>query len=201
MAQVEVLSAEELRIYSLDYQATGYFTDYKVSLQEIYRGMPGEEKCVTLRIQKDLTYDEGGQVTEEAYPVFAVGDRLVVFLYRPHMGGGFNTAGDDYYYLTGYGMGAYSIEGDKATSCLSYGESYAHKGLLAQIAELNKVYEVDEYWVYHYNVRHTKEKLENGQMSQKEYDDFWHRKEIYANVGNEKKRKLVTLEALGEDIE
>lgn len=181
-AQVKVIKKEDLTIYSPTDKATGKFTDYTVTFQEIHRGSNAAGKTVTIRVENSRTYDQGGTVSDSGMaPLFSVGDSLLVFLYQPHMGGGFNTQGEDYFYLTGQGQGAYFLA-DQIAICSVFDESYALQELLSEIEELNGRYEVDEFWQYNYCVRHTKEQLETGVISQEEYDEFWARAEKYAEI-------------------
>ena len=72
------------------------YYDWTFTIEETYRG-ESETDTITVRTGQDL----------EAY--LSVGDSVLLFLYQPHMGGGYNAEGD-YYYIASVVNGIYTME-------------------------------------------------------------------------------------------
>lgn len=68
-------------------------------------------------------------------PVLQAGSRYLLFLYRPDMGGGYNTEGD-YYYIRGVSQGAYTVPGDGTFRPLKwYGTAVTEAELTDAVAD------------------------------------------------------------------
>ncbi len=81
------------------------FTDYTIELEEAIRGQ-APETTVTVRMEGDP--NDISVVYEDA-PVLEADKEYLLFLQKPGIGGGFNTAGD-YYYVHGSRQGVYEPE-------------------------------------------------------------------------------------------
>lgn len=190
VAKVRFGENSRIRIRSATEAATGVFVEYTITILDSYRGSLTQGAEITLRTQESYTYDDGGIVDISGLnPEFAPDSVALVFLYQPHMGGGFHTSGEDYYYLTGWGQGAYRIDGETAT-CTAGAEQTPLDELLSQVRTFGKQYEVDEYWMYHSCTVNAEEKVERGEMTRQEYCEFLTQMEKYAVIidGKEEKR-------------
>lgn len=72
------------------------YYDWTFSIEELYRG---ESKTDTITVRTMQSVDE----------FLSTGDSVLLFLYQPHMGGGYNTEGD-YYYIASVVNGIYTME-------------------------------------------------------------------------------------------
>lgn len=99
-----VSSSEPFKIQAYD-GGISVFKDYYFEIQNTLLGESKTGKKVKVRI-------EGGQldglnVIEKNSPQFSIGDRAILFLYQPNMGGGFNVKDSGCYYPVGLKQGIY----------------------------------------------------------------------------------------------
>lgn len=80
------------------------YTDYYFDIENVLLGEYSDSKPLTVRVQGG-TIGEEKLIVEEA-PKFSEKDEVLLFLYQPNMGGGYNTRGD-YYYILGVNQGAF----------------------------------------------------------------------------------------------
>lgn len=156
--------------------AASIFTDYTITPQKVLRGTTDADR-VTLRLQ-------GGKIGRretivEENPELSIGDNALFLLYQPHMGGGFNTLGEDYYYLKGLEQGVLYTTTD--TNCFETedGESIDLAALPQMLSEAD---EPDPNSFRNNCLEGLNHNLEEGFISQEEYDDFVQRMDRYAHI-------------------
>lgn len=150
------------------------FTDYMIEPQTVLRGNTKED-MITLRMH-------GGRLGRketivEDNPDISVGDEAVFFLWQPNMGGGFNTAGNDYYYLRGFQV---YFKTDDPT----YFETDRGVGLdldafpqqLATIEDINPNRHKEN------SLKAMQQNVEEDMLTQKEYDIMVKSMNAYAHV-------------------
>ena len=108
------------------------YYDWTLSIDEIHRGAC-EEETVTVRTMQNL---------EE---FLSVGDKVLLFLYRPNMGGSFNTEGD-YYYLASEPNGIFKLlENEAGPTVQSWERQETGKDVFLQNLEaLSAQYPINE---------------------------------------------------------
>lgn len=173
-----------LSIRSASGDQISVFTDWTLTVDTCYRGELPENEALKIRVQ-------GGRnakliVENENAPDFCVGDTVLVFLYQPHMGGNFNTAEEDFYYLTGMLQGAFFINASEGTVWNPLIDSTeTMEQLTGEIHDLSAMYTVDDLWLYHHNQTRMDEDLATGGIDQEAYDEFWERMSQYAIIIDE----------------
>lgn len=149
------------------------FTDYYFTIENTLRGN-AETQTVTIRIQGGTV----GNYTEifEHSPDLKVGKEYLVFLYRPSRGGNYNTEGD-YYYVLGQTQGVFTWEasGDFISAT---GVRLASTMLISTINDkpVNENYFREEY------IANQQRNLQNGFITQKEYDELMENIDKYAKI-------------------
>ncbi len=151
------------------------FTDYTIVPEQLLRAPEDIGDHVILRMQ-------GGKIGKnrtivDENPSLQKGDSGVFFLYRPHMGGGYNTLGDDYYYLSGMEQGAFLETGESSLFHTERGRGVELEVLTAQIAKQPEIHLTRE--TYLENLQYN---LHEGFISQEEYDLFLAWMEHYAQI-------------------
>lgn len=151
------------------------FSDYTIAPEQVLRAPADAPEYFTLRMQ-------GGQIGKnrtivEENPALRQGDSGVFFLYRPHRGGGYNTPGDDYYYLSGMEQGAFLETEDGSGFCTEEGEALRLGTLPAQLAA-----QADVKPVWETDLENLQYNLREGFISQEEYDLFQAQMERYAQI-------------------
>lgn len=96
-------------------ESTSVFTDYTFEIETVLKGSPKDDSVI-VRTRGGSTGDR--IVFAEDEPEFTVGKDVLLFLYQPGMGSGYNTTGD-YYYVTGVSQGVYELENDIAIQTLT----------------------------------------------------------------------------------
>lgn len=151
------------------------FTDYQFKITSALRGAPnGGAEEITIRVQ-------GGTVnslTEEysGSPKFEVGQDYLVFLYQPERGGSFNTEGD-YYYVLGLCQGVFAKDGD--------GQYVSQVGEVLDGSDLAQPLNdtpVDPEFFRNEYIENQKRNLENGMISQEEFDRLMENIDEYATI-------------------
>lgn len=152
------------------------FTDYIIEPDTILRGESRQDR-VLIRMQ-------GGkmgrhEVIVEDNPTLALGDEAVFFLWQPHMGGGFNTQDDTYYYLNNMSNGVFYRSDIPEYFKTEQGEVLELASLPQKFTSLDPV---DPERFRRENLEGLKSNLEQGFLTQKEYDLFVARMDEYAHV-------------------
>lgn len=164
---------ESFQIESV-YGSEANYTDYEFVISSVLRGT-SEEDSVTVRVQGGTV----GNYTEiyEGSPDLEVEQVYLLFLYRPARGGSYNTKGD-YYYVLGLNQGVFT-ENDGNYASQS-GTTLPTEELLTMISEetepVNENYFREEY------ISNQKINLENGFISQEEYDSLMENIDVYATI-------------------
>ena len=171
--------AEMFQIQSVSGQ-TSNFTDYKITAEEILRGSTDEE-TITVRVRGGTA----GGVTEiyALAPELNAGEEYLLFLYRPAHGGAFNTEGD-YYYVLGLPQGTFQRAATTAepqaadvfVSQTGLEMTYGH--ILARAEE----YPVDASYFRTQYIENQKRNLENGFITQAEYQTRMKELDLYADI-------------------
>ena len=159
---------------------TGNFTDYKITVEDVLRGSTDDE-IVTVRVRGGTA----GGVTEICSPVpeLDAGEEYLLFLYQPGRGGTFNTRGD-YYYVLGLPQGTFQRASSTAepqasdvfTSQTNYEISYS------RILDRANEYPVDTDYFRKEYLANQKLNLENGFITQREYQKSIENIDTYASV-------------------
>ena len=166
------------------------FTDYTIQVKDVMSGT--ETETVTVRVQGGTT--GGLEVICDEAPDLVVGKEYILFLYKPDIGGGYNTAGD-YYYLTGMYQGVYEIGGSSSEFLKMVvpteiqGVSSAQQVSVSQFtADINEakqklprgyVYSVDSEFQSNLQAN-----LDSGFITQEEYDQWLAESQQYATILN-----------------
>lgn len=156
---------------------TANFIDYEFEVSNCLRGAP-DIHSLTIRIQ-------GGVVgnREEIYehnPNLEVGQSYLLFLYQPGRGGSFNTEGN-YYYILGLTQGTFQDNGN--------GSYISKTGVLLEedaLASFISTYSIqadsgESYFRQEY-IENQKRNLENGVITQEQYDYLIDNIDGYATV-------------------
>lgn len=125
---------------------------------------------------------EGGKIGNEELivddtPSFDIGSKYLLFLYKVDMGSGYNTD-EDYYYVTGSNQGAFN-QVDKTTfqSQNSSIGTVTTSTLITKSGEVTKEYSLREE-----ATGYAKANLENGMITQEEYDETIQSFDTYATI-------------------
>ena len=105
------------------------FSEQTVKIERVFMGDDGLE-TVAVRQQGGTVGLRTNYYTEN--PVLKAGNRYLLFLYQPDMGGSYNTEGE-YYYIRGMYQGAYEAASD-GTYRQSYGPKLTDADLTEAIA-------------------------------------------------------------------
>ena len=148
------------------------FTDYSFKINSTLRGN-ADNDTVTVRVQGGTV----GNYTEiyEFSPDLEKNKEYLLFLYKPGRGGAYNTEGD-YYYVLGLTQGSFS-EDQTGNFISQSGEKLTHDNLIATLdSEESKP--VDENYFRNEYIENQKRNLQNGFITQQEFDD------MMANIGS-----------------
>lgn len=185
--------SEPFQIIPVSGAAPSNFTDVTIEVDEVLRGDVEVGDQLTVRV-------EGGQVEKlnvvvEESPEFNMGDDNLLFLYQPGMGGAYNTEGD-YYYVLGLYQGAFYPE-NSVDSVKSMAEdvSTTYENREGTVIDLNTlktdlskmtrsavVYAENENKFYEEFLDNQEKNLENGFISQEEYDELIQQANEYATI-------------------
>lgn len=164
------------------------FVDYTVSVQEDYRSDGAAPDSVAVRIQGGLVGNVNMVCENE--PVLSIGDSYVFFLYQPGIGGGYNTAGD-YYYVLGGENGVYSLDSgntdtpNTAALTTEAGDSLSIADLSSKCMELNISDPPNENVMSEEFKNNLDKQLEDGYITQNEYNAALDESETYAEIVTE----------------
>ena len=149
------------------------FTDYYFTIENTLRGS-AETQTVTIRIQGG-TVDDYTEIFEHS-PDLKLGEEYLVFLYKPGRGGNYNTEGD-YYYILGQTQGVFTQEssGDFVSAT---GVRLTSTMMVSTINDepVNENYFREEY------IANQQRNLQNGFITQEEYDELMDNIDQYATV-------------------
>jgi hypothetical protein len=150
--------------------------DYTFAVISTLRGN-AEQGNITVRTQGGTV----GDYTEvyEQEPTFEDGKSYLLFLYQPGRGGAFNTSGN-YYYVLGLVQGVYEKQSDgsyvsQSGHAVVVEELYASLSAIAQIP-------VDTYFFRNEYLTNQARNLENGFITQEEYENAIANIDVYATI-------------------
>lgn len=156
------------------------FTDYYIEVYEILRGDCDSTAPVTVRIQGGIIGNYGVYVEDTAE--LNVDDEVLLFLYAPGMGSGYNTKGD-YYYVLGELQGAFFEEYDDNTYINdTTGKEIDMSEFAAEIELFNANNPVNENLVYEEFLENQEKNLESGFITQEEYYQIIEEASEYAAI-------------------
>jgi len=158
------------------------FSDYYLQVSDVLRGEASKTDLVPIRI-------EGGDTKElsvvvECQPDIKIGDEVIALLYKPNMGGAYNTD-EDYYRIVGMDQGLYFINNGDSKKTIAEnhrGESVDFKELEKKMSAFTKKNPINYNWVYEEVMENVKKNLETGFISQEEYDSIIDEIGKYATV-------------------
>lgn len=180
------------------------FTDYYIQPSIVFRGDASISDPITVRM-------EGGkignvEVIAEEDAELNVGDSYILFLYKPGMGGGFNTEGD-YYYIKGCHQGVFESDADflfdvntiagdadeldieeiiqENEDLLFASESeelFELAEFVGEVQESNIESPIDETLEVNTFMDNLKKNLETGFITQEEYDMYLAETSQYAKI-------------------
>lgn len=160
------------------------FTDYTLEIETVLRG-ECEKRTLTVRVQGGTA----GGVTEVYSPApdLESGKDYLLFLYQPARGGSFNTTGD-YYYILGLTQGIFQkyedVFGEKNADVYvsqdDYEMTYGH------VKDRANEYPVDKQYFRNEYIDNQKNNLENGFISQSEFESAMKTIDVYATIVSEK---------------
>lgn len=149
------------------------FTDYSFTIDSTLRGC-ADSGTITVRIQGGVV----GNYAEvyEHSPTLEENHSYLLFLYQPGMGGSYNTEGD-YYYILGLTQGTFS-EDDNGSFASQAGVTLTREMLISAQSDepVNENYFREEY------IANQQRNLENGIITQEEYDSMINEIKQYAVV-------------------
>lgn len=165
---------DEFQIMSVS-GSVANFSDYPFRITSVFRGTPDNSaENITIRIQggtvNNLTEEYSGS------PKFEVGQDYLVFLYQPERGGSFNTEGD-YYYVLGLSQGVFAKDGDGQYAS-QVGEVLDGNDLAQPLNDTP----VDPEFFRNEYIENQKRNLENGMISQEEFDRLMENIDEYATI-------------------
>lgn len=158
---------------------TGNFTDYEIDVSEILRGELKQPKVI-VRVQGGTA----GGVTEvyTPGPELKLDEEYLLFLYKPARGGGFNTDGD-YYYILGLTQGIFQRVSSSTETAKAgvYKSQSGHEISYTRIVERATEYPVDELYFRTEYIENQKRNLENGFITNDEYEKMMTEIDVYAS--------------------
>lgn len=152
------------------------FTDYSFKINSTLRGN-ADNDTVTVRVQGGTV----GNYTEiyEFSPDLEKNKEYLLFLYKPGRGGAYNTEGD-YYYVLGLTQGSFS-EDQTGNFISQSGEKLTHDNLIATL-DSKESKPVDENYFRNEYIENQKRNLQNGFITQQEFDDMMANIDTYATI-------------------
>ena len=163
------------------------YTEYYFQISDTCRGVApdNEDQIAAVRIPGGEA--NGVNMIWEDAPTLEVDETYLLFLYKPQMGGSFNTEGD-YYYLSGDTRGIYPVD-SATTFSRTTNDVYtssdgtkriSHNELIQLIDQVNEEIPADTDMVYQEFLENQQYNLETGFISQEEYDRFLSEAQRYA---------------------
>lgn len=153
------------------------FSDYQFDISSVLRGnLSDDADSVEIRVQGGTV----GNYTEiySGIPDFNIGDNYLVFLYQPGRGGSFNTEGD-YYYVLGLCQGVFSLN-EHGQYISQSGEELSNDYLIQTLSTDDEPVDPD-YFRNEY-IENQRRNLENGFISQDEFDQLMRNIDNYATI-------------------
>lgn len=171
--------------------AVSNFTDYTLEADRVLKGHLAENETFTVRLEGGTV--NGQEVVVEEAPQLSVDEPVLLFLYQPNMGGGFNTEGN-YYYVLGMMQGAFypekgSAEKTHAASTNTFtnklGTSISVQTLENDLVNMQQTVEtndMNDHGVYEKFLENQKKNLESGFITQEEYEQGLNEAKQYATI-------------------
>lgn len=163
------------------------YTEYYFQILDTCRGVApnNEDQIAAVRIPGGEA--NGVNMIWEEAATLEVDETYLLFLYKPQMGGSFNTEGD-YYYLSGDTRGIYPVDSATTFSGTTndvYTSSdgtkrILHNELIQLIDQVNEEIPADIDMRYQEFLENQQYNLETGFISQEEYDRFLSEAQRYA---------------------
>ena len=160
--------------------AVNNFTDYTIVVSDVLRGEMAVSDSLTVRLEGGEV--NGLNVVSEDAPTLALGDQRLFFLYQPNMGGSYNTEGD-YTYIVGVNQGVFTETNDTYHNIteLSLTLDSLREDLNALSPEETQA-AIEPQRPYREFVENQQHNLDNGMISQAEYDRLIKEAQTYATV-------------------
>ncbi len=171
--------SKAFQVRSADQTEESNFTDYYLTVEEVYRGDAVAGDIIAVRIQGGFVGTVN--VVSDMDPEINVGDTVFVYLYQPGIGGGFETKEDYYYVLNGIdGLfhydGATTLVNPKTKQTKNISE------IKVDIQRVNQTTPVNKNWVYEEFLENAKKNLENGFITEKEFNETMNEQQTYGTV-------------------
>ena len=151
------------------------YTDYQIKPTHVLRGDVPEDSNINIRIDGGTVGDT--TVICEESPNISPSKEHLFFLYNPNMGGGLNTAGD-YYYIVGVNQGIFAYYDTNVYKCEATSEVLD----ISQVPSTIVNEEISEDFYYQEFKNNMEGNLENGFITQDEYNDFLDEVNQYAEI-------------------
>lgn len=125
---------------------------------------------------------EGGSIENRTVvvdnnPLFETESDVILCLYKPDMGSGYNTKGD-YYYLRGISQGVFDIQNDKLI-CKHDGSTITNDKFKQMLRDHSSD---EDYSLKSEFQNNMLQNLESGFINEKEYDQFLKEINQYAEI-------------------
>lgn len=168
------------------------YTEYYFQISDTCRGVAPDNADQIAAVRIPGGEANGVNMIWEDAPTLEVDETYLLFLYKPQMGGSFNTEGD-YYYLSGDTRGIYQVDSATAFSKTTddvYTSSdgtkrISHNELIQLIDQVNEEIPADIDMRYQEFLENQQYNLETGFISQEEYDRFLSEAQRYATYYGE----------------
>ena len=158
------------------------FTDFTLRVTDSFQGDKQIGDMLTVRVQGGEV--DGFNVVVEDAPSYQVGDDVLVFLYQPNLGAGYNTTGD-YYYTLGLYQGAFFASEKSYSNDLKFenaaGMEISYNKISSDTAIQAKTV-INENQFYNEFLDNLNMNLESGFISQDEYDRLLAESQVYATI-------------------
>ncbi len=142
------------------------FTDYYLTVEEVYRGDAAAGDVLSVRVQEGIVGTIKVEVDYE--PDIQIGDTVLIYLYQTGMGGNYTTD-EDYYYVLNGKKGYCILNGEGQLRNAESGEVYPLAEVKASIASIDEKTPVNKNWPYEEALEGLKGNLENGFITEEEY--------------------------------
>lgn len=171
--------SKAFQVRSADQTEESNFTDYYLTVEEVYRGDAVAGDIIAVRIQGGFVGTVN--VVSDMDPEINVGDTVFVHLYQPGIGGGFETNEDYYYVLSGID-GLFHYEDETTLVNPKTKGTKNIPELKAEIQRINQTTPVNKNWVYEESLENAKKNLETGFITEKEYNEMLKEQQTYGTV-------------------
>ena len=176
--------ADPIQIMPVSGTTLSNFTDFTLTVDEVFRGDISVGDEVVVRIEGGQT--NGLNVVVEESPELSMNSQMLMFLYQPNMGGAYNTTGD-YYYIQGVSQGAFVQAENNENSYVNYAGNITLtldtlKDDLLMMSRSRTLAATDEDRVYKEFLKNQQINLENGFITQEEYEQLLEEVQNYATI-------------------